>query len=37
MNAALTFALGPVEFRYALDYHDYLGLMRPSSKVTVLA
>jgi hypothetical protein len=23
MNAALTFALGPVEFRYALDYHDY--------------
>jgi hypothetical protein len=23
VNAALTFALGPVEFRYALDYHDY--------------
>ena len=23
MNAALTFALGSVEFRYALDYHDY--------------
>jgi hypothetical protein len=23
MNAALTFALGRVEFRYALDYHDY--------------
>ena len=22
-NAALTFALGPVEFRMALDYHDY--------------
>ena len=23
MNAALTFALGQVEFRVALDYHDY--------------
>ena len=23
MNAALSFALGNVEFRYALDYHDY--------------
>ena len=23
MNAALTLALGSVEFRYALDYHDY--------------
>ncbi len=23
MNAALTLALGQVDFRYALDYHDY--------------